>query len=547
MDLERLLREGMAHHQAGRGREAEAHYRRVLQHDPDHPDALHLLGVVAHQAGRRDGALGYLARAAALRPTAAAWQHNLGEAWLAINELDQAIAAYRKSVAIDPAKPQTRASLAIALMRRGLYDESAEQFEQAFAAGFDHPDVRLHHAKLLIARNDAARGDLEKAADTCRRSINARPNEPEAWQTLGEALGRAGKLDESVEAFRKALEHKPDFERPHHGLGVALAQQGNIDESIANFEAALRLRPEYPEAHQGLGAIYHRTGNFEKAAAHYVSAIAQRPTFLEARFEYAALLEKKGETKEAIEQYRVIQKYRPDLEDLGFHIAALEGRTIPGQAPSSYLVGYFDKYASSFDQHLTQTLNYKGPQLLLDAVNALNLPTSLDVLDLGCGTGLVGQAFKPLARRLVGIDISPAMLQRARQRGIFDELIQDDLAAGLRKLSGDGRAPPAFDLAVSADVFIYFGHLAPVFALISKALRPRGHLAFVTESAETDDSPWTGPDTRLMTTRRFAHSLPYLKRLCAENGLQVLSAKRTSARQEKEQPVSFWLVVARKA
>src|SRR6185503_6765914 len=147
-----LLREGMAHHQAGRGRDAETHYRKVLQQDPDHPEALHLMGILAHHAGRRDAALGYLCRAAAVRPTAAAWQHNLAEAWIAINELDQAIAAYRKSIALDPAKPESRASLAIALSRRGLIDESAEQFEKAFALGFDHPDVRLHHARVLIAR-----------------------------------------------------------------------------------------------------------------------------------------------------------------------------------------------------------------------------------------------------------------------------------------------------------------------------------------------------------------------------------------------------------
>jgi predicted TPR repeat methyltransferase len=546
MELERLLREGMAHHQAGRGRDAETNYRKVLQQDPDHPEALHLLGILAHHAGRRDAALGYLCRAAAVRPTAAAWQHNLAEAWIAINELDQAIAAYRKSIALDPAKPESRASLAIALFRRGLFDESAEQFEKAFGLGFDHPDVRLHYARLLIARNDETRRDLERAADACRKSIATRADFPDAWQTLGETLGRAGKLDESVEAFRKAIGIKADFERPHHGLGVALAQQGKIEESIGSFETALRLRPEYPEAHQGLGAIYHRTGNLDKATNHYIAAIAQRPSYLEARFEYASLLEKKGDVREALEQYRAIQRFRPDIEDLKFHIAALEGNQVPGKAPSTYITGYFDKYASNFDQHLTQTLNYRGPQLLLESITALNLSPRLDIVDLGCGTGLVGQAFKPMSRRLVGIDLSPGMLQRARERGVYDELIQDDLAAGLAKLTQGGTAPPAFDLAISADVFIYLGDLAPVFGLVAKALKPGGHLAFVTESAETDDSPWTGPDTRLLTTRRFAHSLPYFTRLCMENGMQIVSAKRTSARKEREQALSFWLVVARK-
>src|SRR5688500_8542842 len=136
MDVERLLQEATTHHQSGRMRDAETLYRQILQHDPDQPDVLNLMGLLAHAAGRRDAALGYFARAVSLRPDNAAWHHNFAECWLAINELDQAIAAYRKSIALEPARPETRASLAIALARRGLLDQAIEQFDQAFSLNF---------------------------------------------------------------------------------------------------------------------------------------------------------------------------------------------------------------------------------------------------------------------------------------------------------------------------------------------------------------------------------------------------------------------------
>jgi predicted TPR repeat methyltransferase len=248
------------------------------------------------------------------------------------------------------------------------------------------------------------------------------------------------------------------------------------------------------------------------------------------------------------------------MEDVRFHIAALEqglaaasgasgGVTppAPAAAPRSYLESHFDGFASIFDQHLKVKLSYRGPELLLEAVKELGPAAPLDVLDLGCGTGLVGELFKPMARRLVGMDLSAGMLERARARGIYDQLIHDDLASGLHQLAEEGGGSAAFDLALAADVFIYFGDLGTVFSGVGKVLRTGGMLALLTESAETDNAPWSGPDWRLLTTRRYAHSRPHLERLCRENGLEAVLARRVEARQEKDQPVMCWLMVARKA
>ena len=549
-DIEQAMREATSLYRAGRLAEAEGAFRRVLQEDPDRAEALQLLGVVCHATGRRDAAVEYLSRSVALRPTAATWQHNLAEAWLAGGDVDRAIAAYRAAIALDPSKAVTRAGLGVALSRRGSWDEAIEQLEKSLALGLKEPDVYLRYARALLAR-----GHVERAIEACRTSVGLREGSAAGWQALGEALHRAGRLEDAGEAFGRAIRINPNFERPHHGLAVVLAERGKGEEAIASFETALRIRPDYPEAHHGLAVIYHKMGKLDLAAGHYKAAIARLPDSLDARFEYAALLETQGNVAAALEQWRVLRGHFPDREDLGFHISALEQELAEGsmpaaaalaQAPRSWVEGYFDGFASNFDRHLTGKLNYRGPALLLEAVRELNpSATPLDVLDLGCGTGLVGAAFKPMARRLVGIDVSAAMLERARERGIYDELILDDLAGGMHRLA-EGSSSGGFDLVLAADVFIYIGDLGAVFSGVEQVLRTGGMMGFVTEAVETDHPVAAAADWRLLMTRRYAHSRRYLERMCGGIGLEVLVARRVEARLEKNKPVGFWLMVGKK-
>jgi predicted TPR repeat methyltransferase len=291
-------------------------------------------------------------------------------------------------------------------------------------------------------------------------------------------------------------------------------------------------------------------GKLDLAARHYESAIAQRPDWIEARFEYAVLLERKGALREAIGQWQALLALSPGTQDIRFHIAALEqalsggadASSAPGQAPRSYIEGHFDGYAGTYDDHLTKKLDYHGPELLLHAVKEAGVAGPLDILDLGCGTGLVGELFKPMARRLVGMDLSAGMLERARERGIYDELIRDDLAGGLNALQDN-----SFDLVLSGDVFTYIGDLGRVFEAIGKVLRVGGLLALITEAAagETDNSTSTAPDWRLLTTRRYEHSRAYLERLYRENAMEAIVVKRVAGRRERDVPVQCWLMVGK--
>jgi predicted TPR repeat methyltransferase len=218
-----------------------------------------------------------------------------------------------------------------------------------------------------------------------------------------------------------------------------------------------------------------------------------------------------------------------------FLSAADQCRPSPAKAPDAYVTAIFDKSAHQFDAHLRGELAYRAPELLLEAVSRVagGAPRDLDVLDLGCGTGLAGVLFRPTARRLDGVDLSPGMLAEAAAKGVYDSLTAGDLLACLDKLAG------RYDLLVAADVFVYLGALDPVFAAAWKALRAGGWLAFTVEAGD-------GADYVLQPVRRYAHSRAYLTREAEAKGFHVRYLKEGTTRTEATRPVRSFVCVLSK-
>jgi predicted TPR repeat methyltransferase len=154
------------------------------------------------------------------------------------------------------------------------------------------------------------------------------------------------------------------------------------------------------------------------------------------------------------------------------------------------------------------------------------------VLDLGCGTGLAGAALRACARELIGVDLSPRMIQRSRERATYDELLCEDLHAVLARLRG-------VDLIVAADVFIYVGALETTFASCAGALRPGGLLAFSVERSDR-------ADVVFHANLRFAHSDAYIRRLASEHGFAISRAEPTVLRVEDGTPIDGMLYVLRR-
>jgi predicted TPR repeat methyltransferase len=182
-------------------------------------------------------------------------------------------------------------------------------------------------------------------------------------------------------------------------------------------------------------------------------------------------------------------------------------------------------------------LKYRAPALIAQAVAALRAPAAdLDVLDAGAGTGLCAVGLRPFARRLVGVDLSPGMLAKARERGGYDALDVGELGTYMRE------RPDGFDLVVSADTLVYIGDLGPPLAGAAVTLRPGGHLVFTVEREDEK----TEKGFRLNPHGRYGHEEEYVRRTLEAARLEVVSIERVHLRLESLRPVEGMLVSARK-
>jgi predicted TPR repeat methyltransferase len=199
----------------------------------------------------------------------------------------------------------------------------------------------------------------------------------------------------------------------------------------------------------------------------------------------------------------------------------------------------FDRFAADFDEQLGK-LAYRAPQLLYDIVadSELAARRDLDVLDAGCGTGLCGPLLRPLARRLIGADLSPGMLEQAARRGAYDSLVEAELTAHLLSAAG------CYDLIVAADTLVYFGDLRDVLAAASKALTAGGAIAASLEVLNDSADGEAESGFRLNANGRYSHSERYIRRALAEAGFQLLSLRQDVLRNEFAAPVQGFLVLA---
>jgi predicted TPR repeat methyltransferase len=286
-------------------------------------------------------------------------------------------------------------------------------------------------------------------------------------------------------------------------------------------------------------AIDHaQRGDLAGAADILVQTVELAPAFATAWFALATIRDVLGDRDGAIAAFeRASAADADDYHGARLHLARLGvGDTTPDMT-ATYVRRLFDQHAPDFDTAMLERLDYRGPQLLLDAIKAVVKPLRFgSMLDLGCGTGLGGAAFRPWVDWLVGVDISPAMVEQARAKGLYDRLAAQDLLGFL----GDEAANRAeYHLVLAADVFVYFSDLTSVFAAVARVLSPDSPFAFTVETHDAGG-------VRLQPTLRYAHGADHVRAALASAGLTCVELAPASTRTEKAVPVDGLVVVARR-
>lgn len=372
---------------------------------------------------------------------------------------------------------------------------------------------------------------FDAAAAIYRAILKAAPEHPDALQLLGAIEGQQGRFDSAITLLRRAVAASPRSAVAHNNLGNALASVQRHADALVCFERSLQLKPDNPKALRNQGNALRKLNRLPEALASIERVLELQPGSIEATIDRGELLASLGRREEAIECFHTAMRGGKDLQTLRYVLASLGAAEAPEQAPPDYIKGLYDQYASSFDHHLVGVLGYRTPRQLLEALQPL-LPaaTALHIVDLGCGTGLFGALLKPLAQRLVGVDISDGMLERARATGHYDELARAELVAWL------DASTARFHLVAACDVLIYLGGLDALFRAVRRVLQPGGVFAFSVEAGE-------GDRFELRATRRYAHSRTYLQRLAAEHGFRVAVLEDSVLRHDADQPVQGLLVV----
>ena len=313
----------------------------------------------------------------------------------------------------------------------------------------------------------------------------------------------------------------PDDARGWYRLGNQREDEGRDTEALACFERAVAADPCHARAWNNLGAASQRLGNMRRAEEAYRTALVHDPALLQPSLNLGRLHENRSELDKAAECYRAALAHHPGDGMLTHLLAAATGVSTQ-RAPRQYVEALFDDQAPRFDARLVGDLGYRVPGLLADLVRPAlaALPAPARVLDLGCGTGLVGAALAADGVELTGVDLSRGMLQRAAERKVYAHLSRSDVLDALRE-----RADERLAAVIAADVFIYIGELRDLFAATARALGPDGVFAFSVERAPSGTY-------LLQPTGRYAHSVQYLRALATEAGLRVEHAVQADIRRQ---------------
>lgn len=476
---------------------AIAIFQKILSHSPQQPDALHGMGLAYAQLRDFSKATQYFEQAVAIVPHIAEFHNNLANALKATGRIDKSLQHYREALRLKSPYPQAQNNLGTLLYRIGQYSEAASILEKSVRMDPKAVDTHYNLANCYI--------QLDRWLDAAahyKEVLKLRSEHLGALHNLGITLCSLKQFEEAKPLLKQVIEREPNNIDALFHLSVIYSALGETMLAKECYEKILTLAPNHANSHHNIATLYLHLNQPEKALSHYQTAL----------------------------------KLEPDNKTARHMIDALLGKTSTEGAPPEYVRALFDQYAYNYNQHVKDKLHYQVPHLLRSAITPYlsTQMTPWQVLDLGCGTGLCAPLFADITGKMIGVDVSPNMIEVAKYEGGYHKLYAMDILSYLNTTQDK------FDLILSADVFVYFASLQEVFQACRLVLKPHGLFAFSIENLAEPQ------DFLLKKTGRYAHSFDYIQKLCKLTHFSIESENEVILRYQDENPVIGKILILRK-
>lgn len=424
--------------------------------------------------------------------------------------------------------------------QQGAQETALQGYREVLARHPEHIQAR-HHLGILLHQM----GQSEQGIELILEALQADSSQAARFNDLGNILCALNQYDNAVQIFELAVQLDPSLPMVWNNLGVALWQSQHNERAESAFLTALERDPDNFPATQHLATLLGAQARDEEAS-YYACKAYLHPPFLDKSPRLLGIAcYRLGLIEQAAHWYREWLAQEPDNAIARHYVAACSQNDVPPRAPDLFVVRLFDEMANEFDHKLVTCLDYRGPELATSLISGLLAEqASHQILDGGCGTGLCASALAPYARHLVGVDLSPRMLDKAREHPDYHELEQAELTHYLT------HCRLRFDLILLMEILIYTGDLMPILQAAAGALNPSGLLAFTVEIWEPAEpavlDQERSQDYTLAPSGRYCHTATYLEQCLSRAGFEVIRRLPVILRKEFCQEVSGLGITARR-
>lgn len=550
-------------HQTGHLPEAITHYKQLLSLDPHHREAMHGLGLAFAENQDTDQAIKLLNQALTLEPTNPILHNHLANLYKRTHAIDKAIDHYQQALSLNPDYAQAHHNLGTLYALQAKFQMALHHYRLAVHA--DPTYIEAHyHLGLLLLKNQ----HLDAAKKQFNNVLALQPYHLEAQFYHGVLALEANDLDTAKHAFNAILTIDEEHVEAITNLGVIALKEDLPQLAIDYFTKALSLDHEHLEARNNLAATFIHHDRFENALMHYDVLLKNDPHHIEYLYNSGVAQMALGHLQEAIDHFETLLSVddyhfdtlnnlaaiclrinqhakaiallerallvKPNDEVTQFLLDVYQKHEKQREACPTYTKNLFNNYALYYDEHLKGPLNYTLPQVVGRLLHQFVHSHIKKAIDLGCGTGLCAGPLREMSDHLTGIDISSKMLAQAKEKGVYDELIESELISFL-----DANTD-LYDLAIAMDVLPYLGALDSFFQHLYQRLASPSLLIFTHEISVS--APW-----QLQESARFCHHPDYVHALSRQQRFELLHQEKIIARQQNEQAVEVMIYVMSKA